>query len=79
LNIDLSDIGFEVNFSIWFYSNFYNSSVERLIVGQVTASNYDYGINPRNVRDKVKPHNDKKCFIKGGFHILMINFLFKII
>jgi hypothetical protein len=65
LNINLSDIDFEVNLSIWFYSNFYNSSVESLIVGQLTASNSDYRINPRNLKDKVRPHNDKKSFIKG--------------
>ncbi len=65
LNIDLTEINFEVNFSIWFYSNFYNSSVEKLIIGQVTASNSDYRINPRNIEEKVRPHNDKKSFIKG--------------
>lgn len=65
LNIDFSDITFETNFTIWFYSNFYNSKLESLIVGQVTAINSDYRINERNIETKVRKYNTEKSYIKG--------------
>ena len=65
LNIDLSDIRFEVNYTIWFYSNFYNHNVEDLIIGQKKAINSDYRINQRNIEDKIRPYNDNISFIRG--------------
>lgn len=65
LNIDLSNIGFEVNYTIWFYSNFYNSRVEDLVIAERTAINSDYRISKRTIEKKVRPNNNDKSFIKG--------------
>ncbi|MCX6220823.1 MAG: hypothetical protein NTZ69_07525 [Bacteroidia bacterium] len=75
LNIDLSNITFETNYAIWFYSNFYNGNIESLIVAQGIATNSDFRINERNLETRVRKHNSEKSFIKGDAINKYIDFL----
>ncbi|WP_156113360.1 hypothetical protein [Wocania ichthyoenteri] len=64
LKIDISNEDFEINFVIWFYSNFYNNKVEPKILGLNTASNSNYYLNKITYRD-YKQYNASKSYIKG--------------
>jgi hypothetical protein len=74
LNIDLSDISFRTNYTIWFYSSFYNRGTERLATGNRIAINTSYKISEHNINE-IEKHNDTKSYIKGDAINKYIDFL----
>nr|WP_319510358.1 hypothetical protein [uncultured Draconibacterium sp.] len=64
LDIDLSDKSFKINYTHWFYSNFYNDNTERFAVGNKTAVNSDYRISATTIT-QISHSNHLKSFIKG--------------
>ena len=74
LGIDLSDENFEINYVIWFYSNFYNPRFEPLILALSTATNSSYYLNKTTYKN-VKNFNSSPSYLKGDALNKYIDFL----
>ena len=64
LGINLSDEVFKLNFTSWFYDNFYNTRAERYVVGSKVAVNRSYAISKTTINE-ILTFSDEKSFIKG--------------
>ncbi|NQU85153.1 MAG: hypothetical protein HQ541_05270 [Mariniphaga sp.] len=64
LNIDLSNSNFKVNYTIWFYSNFYHPVVEGYVIGSRVIKGANNRISKTTI-ETVSNSNSDKSFIKG--------------
>lgn len=64
LNIDLSNINFKVNFTIWFYSNFYHPAVEGYVIGSNVIKGASNRISKTTIA-VISKNNIEKSHIKG--------------
>lgn len=64
LNIKLSDNSFKFNYTLWFYSNFYNPKTESYVIATNTQSTSPKRLTPDNMT-KFTENNKSKSYIKG--------------
>lgn len=74
LNIDLSDISFKLNYTTWFYSNFYHPNVEKYVIGSQNNPTSSYRIKIDTI-DIISKNNNTKSYIKGDAVNKYIDFL----
>lgn len=63
---DLKDLRFKINFTIWFYINFYHKEVEGMALANKTGAHLteDVAISESNIK-RVDSYGSQKSFIKG--------------
>ena len=64
LNIDLSNTNFKVNYTAWFYENFYNFSAETYVVGNRVERSYNLRISHQTL-NQFEVFNQQTSHIKG--------------
>jgi len=64
LDINLSNDRFKLNYTIWFYSNFYNEFIEKYVIGSNNFPNSNNRISTATI-ENISKHNNEISFIKG--------------